>query len=237
MRPFNRGGRNAPSRTESRLLMSHRRLTVAALSLSLMALASSASAQRNDTFQNMSAGYAAAMGRPAGGPAPAGIRVVAEFFAGGAAGGAVGGVGLLAGGLGCGFDALNAATPTGSQSSACQGRLPTAIFAPAFLGAGIGAAAGVTLMGDRLGGNGAWWGSSLGALAGSAAGLAVVSATDLDWRASSLVFLGAATVGGVIGYELSASASPAATVARAGRVVPVASLAPGGAALGVAGTF
>ena len=44
-------------------------------------------------------------------------------------------------------------------------------------------------------------------------------------------------VGGVIGYELSASAAPTAPVARAGRVVPVASLAPGGAQLGVVGTF
>jgi hypothetical protein len=217
--------------------MSLPRITVCALSLSLMALASTASAQRNDTFQNMSAGYAAAMGRPAGGPSPVGIRVVAEFFAGGAAAGALGGVGLVAGGVGCGFEALDAATPTGSMSGACQGRLPVGVFAPAYLGIGIGAAAGVTLMGDRLGGGGAWWGASLGAVAGSAAGLALVSATDLDWRTSSVAFLGTATLGAVIGYELSTTSSAAAPVARTRRVMPVASLAPGGAQLGLVGTF
>jgi hypothetical protein len=99
-----------------------------ALTGSLLAFASTASAQTPDTFQRMNAGYAAAMGRPAGGPTAPFLRVSAEVLGGALAGAAGGGVGLLVGGLACGFDALSA---VGASTSSCTGRLPVGIFAPA----------------------------------------------------------------------------------------------------------
>lgn len=213
-------------------------LCALSLALSLFGLASTASAQRADTFDSMRAGFNAASGRPANSPASAGLRVTAEVLAGGAVGAAAGGVGLLAGGLWCGFDALDTLT-VGQPSSACHGRLPTAMFGTAFAAASIGSAFGVTVMGDRMGGQGAWWGASLGTLAGSALGVAIVSQTELDWRLSSLIFLGAATAGSVVGYELSGglNASPAVAPRAARRVSPVAVATPDGAQVGVVGTF
>lgn len=209
------------------------------LSLSVLGFSSVASAQSGDSFDRMRAGYNASTGRAANAPAPAGMRVAAELLGGAVGGFAVGGAGLLGGGLACGFDALDSlSTINGSTSSACHGRLPPAMFGPAFLGASVGGALGVTLTGDRMGGRGTWWGSTLGMLAGSAVGLAVVSQSDLDWRMSSLVFVGATTLGSTVGYELSAAFADTAPPAIAGRrVSPVAVATPGGAQFGLVGSF
>jgi hypothetical protein len=157
--------------------MSPRPLTLCtlSLSLSLLGLASTACAQRVDTFEEMRLQTNRTMGLPANTPAPVGLRVTAELFGGAVGGGVGGGVGLLVGGLGCGFDALDSLTTiNGTTSSSCHGRLPVAVFGPVFFGAAVGSAFGVTAFGDRMGARGAWWGATLGMLAGSAVGVAIV---------------------------------------------------------------
>lgn len=206
------------------------RLVAFALTTSLLALASPASAQ--STVANMQAGYAAAMGRPMSPAGSAVLRVPVEFLGGAAGGFVVGGATLLITGLGCGLDTLSHT----SLTNPCTGRLPVQMFGPSFATAAIGTAVAATLTGDGLGGRGRWWGASLGTLAGSALALTIVSSTDLDWRESSLVYLGSTALGAALGYELSSASAPTPTVASR-RLMPVAVATPGGAQVGLTGTF
>lgn len=212
-----------------------KRSTLASLSL-VAALSLSSGVAAADTFDQMSAGYAAATGRPAGGPMPAGLRVSAELLGGAALSLAGGGVGLFTGVMGCGVDLVDSwqATSPG-RSSACTGNRPTGIYGTMYLGAALGAGVAVPLMGSTRGGTGHWWGSALGTLAGSALGLAIVSQMEPDIRSNGLVFVGATAVGAVVGYELSGlvggrSATPST-------VTPVAAVVPGGGQLGLVGRF
>jgi len=200
------------------------------------ALSLSGTVASADTFDSMASGYAAATGRPAGGPMPAGLRVSAELLGGAAAGLGGGALGLATGVLGCGVDLVDSWTATSrGQSAACQGARPSGVYGPMFFGAALGAAVAVPLMGAGRGGTGQWWGSALGTLGGSALGLVLVSQMDADIRTNAMVFVGTTTLGAVLGYELSGLTT--ATPSSAPRLTPVAAVVPGGGQVGLVGRF
>lgn len=200
------------------------------------ALSLSSGAASADTFDQMASGYAAATGQAPGGPMPAGLRVSAELLGGAAVGMAGAGLGLLGGAVGCGVDLVDSWSATGNGTSAsCRGNRPGGIYGPMFFGAALGAAVTVPLMGASRGGTGQWWGSALGTLGGSALGLALVSRMEPDLRTNGLVFVGATTLGAVLGYELSGLTSAAPSAAP--RITPVAAMVPGGGQVGLIGSF
>jgi hypothetical protein len=210
-----------------------------ALSLSLLGAATTASAQSNDTFVNMRAGYAAATGQPVTATRAPALRVAAEVFIGGASGAGGATLGYLAGLLHCGGEALDSLSAVGNASTSCGGVRPRALLWPSYAGASLAIPLGVTLGGDRMGGTGRWWGSTLGTLVGSAAGAAVSAQIDAPISTAVIVYGAFTLVGAVVGYEISGAVAPSpapAQVARA-RVSPVATVSPGGALLGLSGSF
>ncbi|WP_257446306.1 hypothetical protein [Archangium lipolyticum] len=168
-------------------------------------------------------------------PRSTGARILAEF-------------GL---GLGVPF-ALSIAT--GVAVLACQSAAEDSRIERCQIGAGVvgltlgalGLPLGVWLGGRLTGGRGYFLGALLGAITGAAAGVgAIYGASRLEnpWAPLFLSMLFTAVaplVGSVVGYELSASFdSPPPTDTSAGtvRLRPMLGALPGGAAMGLTGTF
>ena len=211
------------------------------LSLSLLGAATAASAQSNDTFVNMRAGYAAATGQPVATTRAPALRVAAELFVGAAGAGGGAAVGYLAGLAYCAGETLDDLSATGGGSNSCGGVRPRALLWPAYAGASLATPIAVSVAGDRMGGAGRWWGSALGTLVGSAAGAAVASQLDTPISGAIVAYGGITVVGAVLGYELSGAIAPAPAPAAAQaarpRVSPVATVSRDGALVGVSGTF
>jgi hypothetical protein len=93
----------------------------------------------------------------------------------------------------------------------------------------VGAPLGVLLAGWLFDGDGAWWATVLGDVAGLAA--AAVSALFGGKEAAPLLFA-LPLAGSVLGYEFSSSGSRSTAA-----VTPVLSLGPGGGSLGLVGAF
>lgn len=168
-----------------------------------------------------------------------GKRWGGAFLVEGLAGGAgafLGGTGaavlfytLLGPPLGCSFF---------SGSSACS--VITAVAGAT--GASLVSSLGVTLVGDLLGGDGQY----LAALGGAAVGMALamgILAVSLPFAPlAPLLTFGLPTIGAVVGYELSvgrggaAPAQPLASRSRT-RLVPSATILPGGGMALLAGVF
>jgi hypothetical protein len=103
------------------------------------------------------------------------------------------------------------------------------VWTGAALGFALGAPVGVIFAGWLFDGDGAWWATVLGDLAG----LVVGAATALLGGPEAIPLLFALPLGGsVLGYETSSSASSTHP-----RVTPVASLGAHGGTIGIMGSF